>query len=82
MSGVIVKGEGDELESTDKWAIPREIAGEMTPPPPVAPSKRAGDRHLTRTVASPIPAMLAETMGLAEERDAPARPPGTGSTRR
>jgi len=65
-------------EGKNKRAVPEAVAGEMTPAPVVAHPKRPIDRHVSRTVASPIPAMLAETMGLAEEHEpVPGPPPGT-----
>lgn len=82
MDGALVEDFEDESQNTDRWAVPQEIAGEMTPAPVVGPSKRAPDRHLCRTVASPIPAMLAETMGLADEKDVAAPPSQPAPTRR
>lgn len=65
----------DASEAKDKRAVPEEVTGELTPAPVVAHPKRPIDRHVSRTVSSPIPAMLAETMGLAEERDSVPRAP-------
>jgi hypothetical protein len=64
----------DTSDAKNKRAVPEEVSGEVTPPPVVAAPKRPIDRHMSRTVASPIPAMLAETMDLAEEHDAVPRP--------
>lgn len=74
MSGKTVDTVEEESEHTEKWAVPEEIGGELTPAPIVATARRAPDRHISRTVASPIPAMLAETMGLAQETETTARP--------
>ena len=63
-------------EHTERSAIPDEMDVETTPEPLVkAGARNPSSRPLTRTVASPIPAMLAESMGLAEEPDAPQTPP-------
>jgi hypothetical protein len=67
MNRVPVEPVEDEAEPTDKWAVPEEISGELTPPPIAGPAQRVSDRHRCRTVASPIPAILAETMDLALE---------------
>ena len=72
----------DASEAKDKRAVPEEVAGEMTPAPVVAAPKRPIDRHISRTVSSPIPAMLAETMGLAEEHEPLPRPPENTPPRR
>jgi len=65
----------DDVEHTEKWAVPDEIEGEATLPPVAQPAARSpSGRRLARTVASPIPAMLAESMGLAEEPAAPSDP--------
>jgi len=66
----------------DQRAVPEEVGGEMTPAPVVAAPKRPIDRHVSRTLASPIPAMLAETMDLAEEHEPAPRPPQGTPTRR
>lgn len=66
----------------DMRAVPEEVAGEMTPAAVVAAPKRAIDRHISRTVSSPIPAMLAETMGLAEELEPGPQPPQGAPPRR
>jgi len=63
-------------EHTERSAIPDEMDVETTPEPsPKTGPRNPASRPLTRTVASPIPAMLAESMGLAEEPDAPQSPP-------
>jgi hypothetical protein len=58
----------------DQRGVPEEVGGEMTPAPVVAAPRRPVDRHASRTLASPIPAMLAETMDLAEEHEPAPQP--------
>lgn len=60
-------------EHTERSAVPDEVEGDATPAPERTGRSQSG-RRLTRTVASPIPAMLAESMDLAEEPPAPATP--------
>lgn len=65
----------DESEHTERSAVPDQIEGDVTPAPGADRSGRSiSGRRLTRTVASPIPAMLAESMGLAEEPPTPTSP--------
>jgi hypothetical protein len=72
----------DASDPKDKRAVPEEVGGETTPAPVVAAPRRPIDRHISRTVSSPIPAMLAETMGLAEEHEPAPRPPESTPPRR
>jgi hypothetical protein len=66
---------GEEAEQTQRSAVPDEIRGDLTPAPVPGPSRRNPGRHHSPTVASPIPAILAESMALAEEHPTAARPP-------
>jgi hypothetical protein len=70
----------EESEQTQKSAIPDEIRGEPTPAPTLGPSRRDPGRHHSPTLASPIPAILAESMALAEEGPAPAARPAAERT--
>ena len=63
----------EESDETQKSAVPDEIRGELTPAPTMGPSRRNPDRHHSPTLASPIPAILAESMSLAQE-DPAVRP--------
>ena len=74
--GAPVVSDDDASENTEKSAVPDEILGETTPAPnrDASGRPRPPARRLSRTVASPIPAMLAESMALAEEPP-PSFPP-------
>jgi hypothetical protein len=63
-------------EHTDKWAVPDEIMEEATPASEDS-GRRKAERHLCTTVASRIPAILAESMGLAEEESPAGKTTGT-----
>ena len=74
--GTPVASDDDASEHTQKSAVPDEILGETTSAPITEASGRPARpaRRQSRTVASPIPAMLAESMSLAEEPP-PSFPP-------
>lgn len=65
----------DPVDNTEKWAVPSEIEDEAKPQSiPEVVGRTPSGRRQSRTVASPIPAMLAESMGLAEEQVSSASP--------
>lgn len=70
-SALVPVATGDESDQTQKSAVPDEIKGELTPAPATGPSRRNPDRHHCPTLASPIPAILAESMSLAQEDPSP-----------
>jgi|GEM_PF-4624585 len=65
----------DAVDNTEKWAVPSEIENEPRPQSiPEVVGRTPSGRRQSRTVASPIPAMLAESMALAEEKVTSASP--------
>jgi hypothetical protein len=65
----VVEETGVVSETTEKSAVPKEIESPISVPPATDKHRRPGGRQMTTTLASPIPAMLAESMGLALEKD-------------
>ena len=70
---LLVEPADTEAEQTERWTVPQEIESDLRPAPVVKAHTQAPDRHTCKTLASPIPAMLAETMDLAQDRDPPGQ---------
>jgi hypothetical protein len=71
VNNAVVEATGGSSETTEKSGIPKEIEAAISASLGTGKHRPKRGRQMSTTLASPIPAMLAESMGLALERDPP-----------